>query len=98
MLFHWLKCRKNTESKNPKAAKIKKGRTMLSSNCVVCSSKRLRFVKEQEPSRLLSSLSIRTLLSHIHLVGPLMFLWYKMNKVLNSSFLAGHRFMPDMNL
>ena len=73
MLFHWLKCTKNTESKNPKAAKIKKGRTMLSSNCVVCSSKRLRFVKEQEPSGLLSSLSIRTLLSHIHLVGPLLF-------------------------
>ena len=98
MLFHWLKCTKNTESKNPKAAKTKNGRTILSSNCVVCSSKKSRFVKEQEPSGLLSSLSIRTLLSHIHLVGPLMFLWYKMNKVLNNSFLAGYRFMTDMNL
>ena len=40
-LSHCLKC-----SKNPKVAKTKKGRTILSSKCAVCESKILRFVKE----------------------------------------------------
>ena len=33
--------RKNTESKNFKAVKIKNGRIMLSLNCSVCDSKKL---------------------------------------------------------
>ena len=33
MLLYCLKCRKNTESKNPKSAKTKNGRIMLSSVC-----------------------------------------------------------------
>ena len=33
MLFYCLKCRKNTESKNPKVVKKLPGRMMLSSNC-----------------------------------------------------------------
>ena len=32
---------------------------MLSSNCAVCSSQKLRFIKEQEANGLLSSLGIR---------------------------------------
>ena len=35
-----LKCRKNTESKNPKAVRIKNGRIMLLSKCAVCNSKK----------------------------------------------------------
>ena len=35
MLFYCLKCRKNTESKNPKIVKAKSERVMLSSNCAV---------------------------------------------------------------
>ena len=31
--YYCLKCRKNTESKNPKAAKTKNGRIMLLSKC-----------------------------------------------------------------
>ena len=33
MLLYCLKCRKNTESKNPKIVKAKNGRIMLLSKC-----------------------------------------------------------------
>ena len=42
----FLKCRKNTESKNSKVVKIKNGRIMLLSKCAVHDSKKLKFVKE----------------------------------------------------
>ena len=45
---------------------------MLSSKCVVCNSKKLRFVKEQEVSWLLLSLPIKTSPSHIPLVGDVL--------------------------
>ena len=46
---------------------------MLLSKCAVCYSKKLKFIKEQEASGLLSSLGIKTPLSKIPLVGPLLF-------------------------
>ena len=46
---------------------------MLLSNCVVCNSKNSKFLKQQEASGLLSSLGIKTPLSKISLVGPLLF-------------------------
>ena len=60
MLLHCLKCRKNTESKNPKVVKTKNGRIMLLSKCAVCDSKNPKFIKKQETSRLLSRLGIKT--------------------------------------
>ena len=60
-----MKCRKNTESKNPKVAKTKNGRTILLSKCAVCGSKKTKFIKQEEPSGLLSSLGIKTLISKI---------------------------------
>ena len=36
MLSYCLKCKKNTKSKNPEVVKTRKGRTILSSKCVVC--------------------------------------------------------------
>ena len=56
MLSYCLKCRKNTESKNPKVVKTKNIRIMLLSKCAVCDSKKSKFIKEQEASGLLSSL------------------------------------------
>ena len=73
MSSYCLKCRKNTEIKNPKVATTKNGRIMLLSECVVCDSKKSKFIKEQEANRLLSSLGIKTPLSKIPLVGPLLF-------------------------
>ena len=46
---------------------------MLSSNCAVCGSKKMRFIKNQEASEILSSLGIRTPLSQTTLVGPILF-------------------------
>ena len=40
MLSYCLKCRKNTESKNPKVVKTKNGRIMLLLKCAVCDSKK----------------------------------------------------------
>ena len=48
MFPYCLKCRKNTECKNPKAAKTKNGRIMLLSKCAVCNSKKSKFLKQQE--------------------------------------------------
>ena len=39
MLPYCSKCRKNTESKNPKSARTKNGRIMLLSKCKVYNSK-----------------------------------------------------------
>ena len=72
MLSPCLKCRKNTESKNPKVARTKNGRIMLLSKCAVCDSKRSKFIKEQVASGLLSSLGIKTPLNKIPLLGPLL--------------------------
>ena len=46
---------------------------MLLSKYVVCDSKKLRFIKEQEATELLSSLGIQTPFSKISLVDPLLF-------------------------
>ena len=72
MLSYCFKCRKNTKSKNPEVRKTKKGKMFLS-KCSVCNSKKGKFLKEQEARGLLSSLGIRTSLSQILLLGPLLF-------------------------
>ena len=73
MLLFCLKRRENTECKNPKVVKTKNRRIRLLLKCEVCNSKKSKFIKEQEASRLLSSLGIKTPLSKIPLVGPLLF-------------------------
>ena len=49
--------------------KTKYGRLPLSSKCVVCGSKKSRFMKEQEAKGLLSNLGIKTPLSKIPLLN-----------------------------
>ena len=46
---------------------------MFLSKCEVGDSKKSKFIKEQEASELLSSLGIKTPLSKIPLLGPLLF-------------------------
>ena len=72
MLPYCLRCRKNTENVDPKVSKIKNDRTILSSKWAVCSSKKSRFMKEQEANRLLTSLCIETPLSNIPLLGKIL--------------------------
>ena len=74
MLSYCLEYRKNTESKIPRVPKTKHG--MLLSNRGVRSSKKLRYIKEQETSGLLSSLIIKRPLGEIFLVSPILFQGY----------------------
>ena len=53
-------------------SKTKNGRTSLLSEYAVCDSKKSKFINEQKASGLLSSLGIKTSLSKIPLVGPLL--------------------------
>ena len=69
MLTYHLKCKKNTKSIDAKMMKTKNGRFVLSSKCVVCGSKKSKFMKEQEAEGLLSNLGIRTPLSKIPLLN-----------------------------
>ena len=55
MLSYCLKCRKNTESKNPKVLRTKSQRIMLLSKCAVSNSKNSKFLEEQEARVLLSN-------------------------------------------
>ena len=46
-------------SNNPQVVKTKNGKIMLLSKCAECDKKRSKFIEEQEPSGLLSSLGIK---------------------------------------
>ena len=69
MKSYSLNCRKNTENINPRVSKTSNGRTMLLSKCVICESKKSRFIKNQEAKGLLSNLGIRTPLSKVPILG-----------------------------
>ena len=60
MLSYCLKCKKNTESINPKVLKISNVKTMILSKCAICGSKKSKFIKKQEASGTLSSVGIST--------------------------------------
>ena len=57
MLSYYLKCRKNTESKNTKVVRTKNRRIILLSKHTACIGKRSKFIKEQEAKELLSNLT-----------------------------------------
>ena len=72
ILSYCLKCKKNTESVNPRVSPTSNGRTMILSKCATFGSKKSKFIKIQEAKGLLSSLGIRTPLTKIPLF-PLLF-------------------------
>ena len=61
MLSYFLKCRKNTESKNLKVSRTKNGGVMLLSKFALCKSEKLKLIKQEEVSGLLSSLGMKNL-------------------------------------
>ena len=73
MLSYCLKCKKNTESIDPKVSKTRNGKTMFLSKCAICGSKKSKFIKEQQAKGLLSNLGIRILLNKIPLLGDILF-------------------------
>ena len=65
MQSYCLKCKKNTESIDPKVSATSTGRAILLSKCAICDSRESKFIKKQEAKELLSNLGIRTPLSKI---------------------------------
>ena len=55
MLSYCLKCKRNTESINPKVSKTTKGKAIILSTCAICGSKKSKFIKEQQAKGLLSN-------------------------------------------
>ena len=55
-----LKCKKDTESVNPRVSATGNGRTMILSKCATCGSKKSTFIKNQEAKGLLSTLGLKT--------------------------------------
>ena len=62
MSSYCFKCKKKTESKNPRAVRTRNRRLMLLLKCEIWDSKKSKFIREQEVSELLSTLEIRSLL------------------------------------
>ena len=99
MLSYCLKCRKNTESKNPKVVKTKNRIIMLLSKCALCDSKKSKFIKEQEARGFLSKLTeIKVQILSDLPTENILFKMYKMNAIINKPLLAGDKFMPEMHL
>ena len=73
MLSYSLKCKKTTESGNPRISQTNNGKTMILSECAICAAKKSRFIKKQEVKEILSSLGLKTLLSKVPLLGDILF-------------------------
>ena len=73
MLSYCLKCKRNTESINPKVSKTTNGKAIILSKCTLCSSKKSKFIKQQEAKGLLSNLGLRTPLNKIPVLGDILF-------------------------
>ena len=67
-----LMCGKKTDSKNVSVTKANKGRLLILSKCTVCDSKQSKFIKEQEDSGLLTSLTgVKSPFQGISLLGSI---------------------------
>ena len=73
MKSYCLKCREDTENINPRVLKTNKGRTMVLSKYAICSSKKSRFIKNQEAKGLLSNLGVKAPLSKVPILGDILF-------------------------
>ena len=73
MLSCYLKCKKNTESIDPKVSATSNGKTMILSKCTIYVSKKPKFIKKQEAKGLLSNLGIRTPSNKIPILGDALF-------------------------
>ena len=74
METYCLKCKKKTTKNiNPKISSSSNGKAIILSKCVICGSKKSRFIKNQEAKGLLSNLGIRTPLSKVPILGDSFF-------------------------
>ena len=73
MLSYCLKCKRNTESINPKVSKTTNSKTMILSTCAICGSKKSKCIKQKEAKGLLSNLGLKTPLNKIPVLGDILF-------------------------
>ena len=73
MLSCCLKCKRNTESINPKVLETTNGKAIILSTRAMCGSKKSKFIKQQEAKGLLSNLGLRTPLNKIPVLGDILF-------------------------
>ena len=73
MESYCLKCRKDTETINLRVSNTSNGRKKILSKCVICESKKSRFIKNQEAKGLLNNLGVRTPLSKVPILGDILF-------------------------
>ena len=60
MESYCLKCKKYTKNINLQVSSTSNGKMMISSKCAICSSKKSKFINEQEAKELLSKFGIKT--------------------------------------
>ena len=60
MPSYCLKCKKMSESIDPKVSATSNGTTMILSKCALCGSKESKFIKKQEAKVLLSNICVNT--------------------------------------
>ena len=73
MESYYLKCKKHTKNINRHVSSTSNGKMMILSKCTICSSKKSRFIKNQEAKELLSKLGIKTPLSKVPILGDILF-------------------------
>ena len=73
MLSYCFKCRRNTESINPKVSKTTNGKAIILSTCAICGSKKSKSIKQQEEKGSLSNLGLRTPLNKIPVLVDILF-------------------------
>ena len=73
MESYCLKCRKDTENIDLEISSTSNGRAMILSKCVICDSKKSRFIKNQEAKGLLSKLGIKAPLCKVPILGDILF-------------------------
>ena len=73
MESYCLECKKYRKNTDPKILGTSNGKTMILSKCVICKSKKSRFIKNQEAKGLLSRLGIKTPLNKIPILGDILF-------------------------
>ena len=72
MKSYCLKCRKDKENIIPKVSNTSNGRKKIFWKCSICSSKKTRFIKDQEVNGLLRNLGVRTALSKVPILGDIL--------------------------
>ena len=73
MKSYCLECRKDTKNINPRVSDTSNGKIMVLSKCAISSSKKSRFIKNQEAKGLLSNLGLKTPLRKVPLLGDILF-------------------------